>query len=142
MYRRLVICGILVGTLACDNDDITGPVTADAFRNCASVLRLNIGTTVDGALSTADCDDGGFFTDYYEFRLDTARDITIDLASNEFDAFLELYHRETGNFVVQNNDSGVGANARIQGFLPAGTYIIAASSLLTARTGQYSLRIN
>jgi hypothetical protein len=142
MYRRLVICGILVGALACNNDDITGPVTADAFRDCASVLRLNLGMTVDGELSTTDCAGVGFFNDFYEFRLDTARDITIDLASNEFDAYLELYHRETDTFLVQNNDSGVGVNARIQGFLPAGTYVIAASSFFQGQTGQYSLRVN
>jgi hypothetical protein len=142
MYRRLVICSVLVGALACDSDEITGPETADAFRGCESVLRLRIGATVDASLSNEDCGETGFFTDYYEFRLDTARDITIDLASNEFDAYLELYHRETGTFIVQNNDAGVGVNARIQGFLPAGTYLIGVSSFFLAQTGQYSLRLN
>lgn len=103
---------------------------------------MNLGTAVNGSLTTNDCQEQGFFTDYYEIRLNNGRDIRIDLASNDFDAFLELWDRETGNFITEANFGGIGDNARIEGFLPAGTYVIAASSNFQGETGDYSLAVD
>jgi len=102
---------------------------------------MNVGTNVNGSLTTNDCQEQGFFTDYYEIRLNSGRDITIDLASNDFNAFLELWDRETGDFLGEDFDSGFGTNAHLEGFLPAGTYVIAASSQFTSETGDYSLAV-
>lgn len=141
MYRRLLGLTVLAAAVACNGDSILGPGSADPFRGCSSVFRMNLGSTVNGSLSTNDCQDQGYFTDYYEIQLNSGRDITIDLASNDFDAFLELYDRETGDFLGEDDNSGFGNNARLQGFLPAGTYVIAASSFFTNETGDYSLAV-
>jgi hypothetical protein len=103
---------------------------------------MNLATTVNGSLTTNDCQEQGFFTDYYEIRLNSGRDVRIDLASNDFDAFLELWDRETGEFLGDDNNSGFGTNAHLEGFLPAGTYVIAASSAFTGETGDYSLAVD
>lgn len=141
MYRRLLGLTVLAAAVACNGDSVFGPGSAEQFRGC-SVFRLNLGSNVNGSLSTNDCQDQGYFTDYYEIRLNNGRDISIDLASTQFDAFLELYDRETGDFIADDDNSGFGNNARLQGFLPAGIYIIAASSFFTGETGNYSLAVD
>jgi hypothetical protein len=141
VYRRILGLIALTAAVACDGDSILGPGSADPFRGCSSVSRMNVGTNVNGSLTTNDCQEQGFFTDYYEIRLNSGRDITIDLASNDFNAFLELWDRETGDFLGEDFDSGFGTNAHLEGFLPAGTYVIAASSQFTSETGDYSLAV-
>lgn len=142
VYRRLLGLTVLAAAVACNGDSVFGPGSAEPFRGCSSVFRLNLGSSVNGSLSTNDCQDQRFFTDYYEIRLNNGRNITIDLASNQFDAFLELWDRETGDFITDDDNSGFGNNARLQGFLPAGTYIIAASSFFEGETGNYSLAVD
>jgi hypothetical protein len=141
VYRRILGLVALTAAVACDGDSILEPGSADPFRGCSSVFRISVGANVNGSLTTNDCQDQGYFTDYYEFELNSGRDISIDLASNQFDSFLELYDRETGDFLGDDDNSGFGDNAQLRGFLPAGTYVIAASSFFTGETGDYSLAV-
>jgi hypothetical protein len=142
VYRRILGLIALTAAVACNGDSILGPGSADPFRGCSSVFRMNVGSTVNGTLTTNDCQEQGWFTDYYEIRLNNGRDVSIDLASNEFDTFVELYDRETGDFIADDDNSGFGNNARLQGFLPAGTYVIAASSFFQNETGDYNLAVD
>lgn len=64
---------------------------------------------------------------FSHFRLAQASNVTIDMASSEFDTFLTLRsgRRTSGSYLHQNDDSpGLGRNSRIVAFLEAGEYTI------------------
>jgi hypothetical protein len=140
VYRRLFGLAVLAAAMACDGDGILGPGNRDSFRGCP-VAGINLGTIRNGSLTTNDCQEQGYFTDYFEFQLNSTREVIIDLVSNDFDAFLELYDRETGAFIEDDDNDGFGNNAHLQGFLPAGRYIVGVSSFFSGETGNYSLAV-
>lgn len=87
----------------------------------------------------------GSYVDYYEFSLSSAQSVTITLNSTQFDAMLLLFNRASGDLVDFDDDSGeggIGTNSRIQISLPAGTYVIGATSFEEGETGTYQLVIN
>jgi hypothetical protein len=119
------------------------PQPAQPFLNCANVVTINLGQTVNGALTSGDCtleDDS--FVDFYELRLNSARTVTITLNSSAFDAFLLVFERSSTFPSAWDDDSGSGTNARLQIQLQAGTYIIAANSFHSGETGAYQLTVN
>jgi hypothetical protein len=143
MHQRLVICSILIGTLACGGDNGGfEPEPTTSFQGCATVQTIAVGATVTGSLATSDCQLQGSFVDYHELRLDNARTVTITLNSDDLDAFLAVFDRATGNLVAQDDDGGGNLNARITQSFAAGTYVIAATSFDPNETGQYSLVVN
>lgn len=110
------------------------------FRNCTVSQAHTLGTTVNGSLATGDCvtPDGGFM-DRYQFSLATARTVTIDLMSEDFDAFLYLFNSE-GAILSRNDDGGNVFDSRISLSLPAGTYSIGAAAYEGEGEGAYTLR--
>ena len=63
---------------------------------------------------------------FSHFRLSQASDVTIDMASSEFDTFLTLRsgRSTSGSHLRQNDDGGLGTNSRIVTQLDAGEYTI------------------
>lgn len=151
MQRIIGVC-LMAGLMAgCGSDDPTGPASAQAFRGCATVQTTSLGSSVSGSLSNSDCTFqalGGFqdsFVDYYELTVSSARDVTISLSSTQFDAVLIIFERTSAGVIDLDDDSGgglLGTDSRIDVTLPAGTYVIAATSFDAGETGGYQLLIN
>ena len=121
----------------------------NAGQNCTAAA-INSNQTVNGSLTVSDCAVGIngniFYTDVYTFNGNAGRQISIQLNSAQFDAFLTL--RLPDGSSVMNDDGGSGTNARIPAgsglfTLPAtGTYILEVSSSTALQTGSYTLNFN
>ena len=137
MSRRfLTIVALSVLITGCS--DATGNVP-DSFLGCDRVEGYRLGDSEGGNLSTSDCGLSGSYIDYYAFTLSSDRDIVIDLASNQFDAYLILFDRRTGQVIEENDDGPFDTDARIAGFLERGDYVIGVTSFDPGEIGQYTL---
>lgn len=139
--RTLMLVLAASAVLGCD--DLATGVDMSSFQNCR-VTAYQIGTTVSGTLSTSDCRlviDGqqrDEFVDYYAFNLASLRSVTIHMASTQIDSYLILWTR-AGEVIASDDDGGTGLDARIVISLPAGDYIIGATSFWDNETGNYTL---
>ncbi|CAN5608551.1 hypothetical protein BH23GEM1_BH23GEM1_01930 [soil metagenome] len=108
------------------------------------VQQIYVDDARSGTLTTGDCRVNGRYAHMY--LLDHRRDqdfLIIDLESFDFDAYLELYDRDTGELLVENDDlNDFDTDARLSRFLPRGRYIIAATSFDVGETGQYVLTVD
>ncbi len=82
--------------------------------------------------------DGEYF-DSYDFEGRPGQSVTLDLRSDEFDAYLIL--RQPNGEALTNDDTD-GSNSRIEVTLPeAGNYEVVVSSFAGGETGEYRLNI-
>ena len=82
--------------------------------------------------------DGEYF-DSYDFEGRPGQSVTLDLRSDEFDAYLIL--RQPNGEALTNDDTD-GSNSRIEVTLPeAGNYEVVVSSFAGGKTGEYRLNI-
>jgi|GEM_PF-3740854 len=109
-------------------------------------VEIMLGDTVQGALAQTDGRtrfDDGAFADSYQLTLTEARTIQIKLSSVAFDAYLSVW--DPGDELVADDDDLGGGPAdtdsRLELTLPAGVYIIEASSLDAGETGAYVLSV-
>lgn len=117
------------------------PFSGPPFFDCTVFQAYTIGTTVNGTLADGDCltpDEA--WMDRYQFTLATARTVTIDLTSDNFDAYLYLFN-SAGTVIARNDDTGSVLDSRLTISLPAGTYSIGASAFSWNSGGAYSLRV-
>ena len=113
-------------TIAIGNNP-SGFVTMAAYRpNCISLSRNLLGTHF-----------GRFFT----FSHSTTRAISIDLGSDDTDTYLYVLDNR-GNIIEINDDGGVGFNSRLNLTLPAGDYIIEATTFGSNETGNFVLTVD
>jgi len=99
-------------------------------------------------LSSSDCrvsdilpfnDDS--FTDLYVFSLSTSAELTINLASTDFDSFLRLLSDQS-EVLLEDDDSGSNFDATITTTLAAGNYkILTNSATNQEQTGAYTLTL-
>lgn len=149
LLGRAAALSVLFVLLGCG--DSTGPdddgIDIDSFAGCDQVAIIEVGSTVQGSLSTTDClfaGEGSERIDYWAFRITSSRAVTITMRSTEIDAYLGLF-RSDATFLEQDDDSGGGENetdARITVNLPAGVYVIAATSFDVDELGAYSLTLD
>ncbi len=87
--------------------------------------------------------DAGEYARYYNFTLDRAAYLTVDLTSSSVDTWLALWTGAgTGTDLLQeNDDGGVGTNAHIALELGAGTYAVEATTLQGGVRGPFTLAI-
>ncbi|MFP4221421.1 MAG: trypsin-like peptidase domain-containing protein [Phormidium sp.] len=84
--------------------------------------------------------DNSYFN-AYSFEGQAGQTVSLDLTSNDFDAYLILLDAN-GNSVAQDDDSASGTNARIVTQLPeTGTYILLANSFRGGESGDYELTL-
>jgi len=135
---------------------VTGPFTltiavgaADASDGCSSNLgRLSRRTYRrsggwDGSCVSANY-DAGEYARYYNFTLDRAADLTIDLTSPTVDTWLTLWTGAgTGtDMLVEDDDGGDDPlDARIDTTLDPGTYTIEATTYDGGQTGRFTLTV-
>lgn len=77
----------------------------------------------------------------YMIDADAGWQVTIDMMSNELDAFLWLLH-SNGEILASDDDGGAGLNARIRYTVPErGAYIVRANTYDEDELGAYTLQI-
>jgi hypothetical protein len=109
---------------------------------CNYLAPYTFGQTVNGLLSTADCNRNnfGFYYDFHGLSLPAGQqNIRISMHSS-FDTWLDLWSA-AGPYVAFDDDSilGQAQNSQIDIILPGNDYIIGASSFDRLITGAYSL---
>lgn len=119
---------------------------------CEVIDLGTLGTATDATLeaegrwSTEDC-DSSFHADSdahdYQFEVDGAGRIRIDLKSAEADSYLYLLDAD-GNRITDNDDGGGSLDARIERDLTPGTYSIEATTVGGRRQGaaDFELKIS
>ena len=97
-----------------------------------------------GSLSSSDCRDpydSDDYADIYSFELAAQSQVTINLTSSAFDAYLRLLD-DRGGEVARNDDEGSGLNSLITRTLAPGAYQIVATDANSGRgRGAYQLRV-
>jgi hypothetical protein len=105
---------------------------------CSSTTHA-LGSTSSGALSTADCNDEfGAYVDLYTVNLPTAGIYTFNENTAAFDAYLEVFFPDA-TLIGFNDDFGQSTSSRFKVLLPAGDYVLAATSFEENKTGSYAL---
>lgn len=97
---------------------------------------------INGSLITRDATtEEDQFIDVYYFTGAEGDNVTIDLVSEQFDAFL-LLDAPNGERIVLDNNSGDGSNAKISVTLPqSGDYTVGVSSFAPIEVGEYHLQL-
>ncbi len=109
---------------------------------CSELPAVSLGETVSGTLSSSDpASSFGPYYDLFGLRLDAAGEVTVRMASSEFDSFLYLYEAG-GNEIARNDDVSDGdVNAAVTLELEPGCYRIEATSFEAGETGAYTLSV-
>ena len=115
-------------------------------RNCLQ----NLGTLAQGVTNvsgewSSDCPStnrGGSYARFYFFTLAEPTEIEVNL-NGTVDAYLYLLHGTgaIGHVLTRDDDSGSGANSRINIVLEAGAYTIEATTHSVEVTGNFTLSI-
>jgi hypothetical protein len=145
-YVRSAALFLSIIVLSGCGDSVTDPVSEN-FQNCG-VAPYQLGSTVSGSLTSSDCllnyqgFQGGEYVDFYGFSIGSSRAVTINMTSNQIDSYLIIWNRATGAIVAEDDDGSTGVNARINITLPAGSYVIGATSFDAGEIGPYTLSSN
>ena len=138
--KGALLAGPALLLLAC-GDSLTNP-RLQSFMGC-NVREIYLDESLAGTLSSGDCRVEGAYADMYLLDLRNDSDVIIDLESFDFDAYLVLYDRDTGEVLAENDDlNNFDSDARLAGYLPRGRYIISATSFDVGETGQYVLTVD
>jgi len=100
--------------------------------------------TIDGTIAKTDPFDferEKCYRHIHEFKLQAGKTYTLDLASEEFDAYLRLENEEKGK-IAEDDDGAGNLNSRIV-YTPAkeGTYRIVVTTCDPGQSGAYRLTI-
>ena len=115
------------------------PSVSGAVAAPGQVATLTFGQMAQGRLETGDQTmNDGTFADVWTFQGTVGQAITIDVMSDEFDAYGQLLDA-AGNRLAEDDDGGGNLNARITFTLPAtGQFQIVVNNFGdTRRTGLY-----
>ena len=138
--RGALLAGPAVLLLAC-GDAINDP-RLQTFMGCP-VREIVVDESRGGTLSSGDCLLEGAYTDMYYLEVFRDSNLIIDLESFDFDAYLVLYDRDTGELLADNDDlNSFDSDARLAGDLPRGRYVIGATSFYVGETGQYVITVD
>ena len=113
---------------------------AQASSPCVPTGTYAIGTDANGTLSTSDClfARGSYF-DLLQTTVTAASTILFNMSSPDFDAVLILY-TTSGQLVAFNDDiSATVHHSRIKVLLPAGDFVLGATSYDLNVVGNYTL---
>lgn len=103
--------------------------------------RVDVPANRSEVLALSDDQAAGRYIDYYALELSTLQTLTITMTSRDFDTLLVLFDGDTFETVESDDDSGEGLNSSLTVQLPAGRYVIGATSFEEA-TGRYDLRVS
>lgn len=112
---------------------------------CAVNRTLAIGQPIAGTLATSDCrlqENGGAvrFLQRFGVTLAGATSLQVDMTSSAVDAYLFIQNAQTGATVAENDDaSNSTTNSRIIASLPAGAYVVNATTFGAGQVGPFQL---
>lgn len=108
----------------------------------AAAQSIAIGATVEGQLTEGDGkSESDSPADAYRFEGREGQRVRIDMTSEDFDTYLELFDENRASLDEDDDGGPEGTNSRLTFTLPAtGSYIIEARAFSEA-TGDYSLSI-
>ncbi len=116
-------------------------VQPETRSGCADGMSIAVGRAVTGYLSVLDCRySAGEFVDRWRIDLGTATTLRAVMQSSEVDAFLTLTDLQ-GNPILWDEDGAGGSDAAIATRLPAGSYLLWASSEAGGDRGRYTLSV-
>ena len=126
------------------------PITQSGTGPDCSPTTIAFGQTINGSVSTGDCQSpvrgNGYYADRYVFNASAGHQVAITLSSPNVDTFLTLLG-PNGVVLLNDDDSGGGTNSRIPGGNTnltlglAGTYTIEVSTYDSGQTGPYTLTL-
>jgi hypothetical protein len=101
-----------------------------------------MGQTVAGQLDGGDCQFmPDYFGDSWQLSLAAPTTLQIDLASTDFDPVL-VVTTSAGQWLTLNDDANESVNSQVIITLPAGDYLLVASTYAPLTTGSYQLAVN
>ena len=105
---------------------------------CATRTAVSVGTTA-GSLTTSDCQlSDGTYVDFFTTTVGGPNAYLIQQSAS-FDSYLFLATAD-GSVIAENDDQNdTSTNSAIKALLPAGSYVIGASSFNASVTGDYSI---
>ncbi|MFN0097444.1 MAG: Ig-like domain-containing protein, partial [Gemmatimonadaceae bacterium] len=125
--------------------DFTANSVADVCAKAAAT-PIAVGQTINGTLSLTDCvrpapDLRNF--DNYRLTLASSTQLVFDLDATGFDAYLFIFNFANDSLIAEHDDIvlGVNTDSRINITLPAGQYLIRATSFDSLQTGTYTLSV-
>jgi hypothetical protein len=109
------------------------------IAKCSARTAHTLGGTSTGTLESDDCQfTDGSFVDFFSISLPSAG-AYLFRQSGAFDTYLDIALND-GTVVAENDDAADSTNnSAIKALLPAGTYLIGASSFDPRVTGSYSI---
>jgi len=118
----------------------TFTATTTGTNPCAVQVAYTVGSTANGELSTADCLDSGYYTDFFQTTVSPAGGYLFGETSTVIDSYLILYDHNGVPIGVNDDDFYTHAqDSRLKALLPAATFTLAASSYDAQDVGTYSL---
>jgi uncharacterized protein YjdB len=114
---------------------------------CAVTNTITSAAPVNSSLTTSSCaiSDGGGPNRYFQrylLNVSAATPARITLTSTAFDAYLVLQNATTGALIAENDDeSAATTNSLLAVNLPAGQYIVNATSYETGEVGAFTLTV-
>lgn len=117
---------------------------APARASTPPAQPISVGQTVRGKLERGDAeaDDGSYF-DGYRFTGRRGQRLTIQLRSDDFDAYLALYDAQGREVTTNDDGDDDSTDAEIEFNVPGdGDYVIRANTLVEGETGDYILGLS
>lgn len=133
--------GAGINTLTASSPGIgTVTFTASAVAAACTARTAHVlGTTTAGALSTSDCRlSDGTFVDFFSVSLLQANAYLFRQTA-AFDTYLFLATADGGVIAENDDETSTSRNSTIKALLPAGSYLLGASSFDAGVTGTYSI---
>jgi hypothetical protein len=116
-------------------------VSATGGGTGCSSSPIALGQSVSGTLATGGCKLGdGSNAIPFTFTLAASTTVRVDLHSSTFDPFLVVADA-AGNVVARDDDGGGGTDSRVVKTLPAGQYVVWASSYAAGANGGFQLSL-
>ncbi|MCU0648712.1 MAG: Ig-like domain-containing protein [Gemmatimonadaceae bacterium] len=131
-------------TIAASVDGTTGSaaLTVAAADPCRVIRPITVGAQVTGALTTSDCRlSDSSFVQTYELTITTPSLLELEMSSSDFDAYLFLLDGAGSTVLTEDDDGGIGTNARILWSFAPGRYRIVANSFARNSVGAYLLSV-
>lgn len=136
---RLLVLSLMGIQLSCGGTDSSGPPVVEP---CLDIAPYTLGTNVNGTLVATDCRTvvkPDSYTDFYRVTLPQAGTYLFNESSLILDTFVLLL-RTDGTLIGANDDVVTGnTDSRVKAILPAGDYLIGASSYDPNATGSYAM---
>ena len=111
-------------------------------QRCDATQPITVGQTVTSSITTLNCQLADTsYADKWVLTLAQPTAVRIGMTSTAVDSYLLLQNGVTGAVVAENDDGFGRQNSRIEQTLPAGRYVIVATTFEANDFGDYTLSV-